>query len=207
LKSWALNRRLTKAARRSSIFKTKIGMGHYIYESLRYRNLGAIYEELVEETAKEGGKELDAVGNQKEQDGVEEDLSMVKVITSGRKSGFPHIAKVRFVISEGAYLVMGAGLRSDWFRNALASKSASVRDGHSLLAVTCEEFLDEMEVKRLFAEKYGAAVLDAWYSGTEIRSLKLTPIGHNPSPNTGLRAQVADELPAMRGVDHDESEH
>lgn len=50
LKSWALNRKLTKASRRSSVFRTKIGKGHYIYESVRYRNLGAIYEELVEDT-------------------------------------------------------------------------------------------------------------------------------------------------------------
>lgn len=52
VKSWALNRRLTKAARRSAIFKTKIGKGHYIYESNRYRELRVIYEELVEETSR-----------------------------------------------------------------------------------------------------------------------------------------------------------
>jgi hypothetical protein len=51
IKSWALNRRLTKEARHSSVFETKIGRGHYIYESNRYRNLSVIYEELAEETA------------------------------------------------------------------------------------------------------------------------------------------------------------
>jgi hypothetical protein len=51
LKSWALNRRLTKADRHSSVFKTRIGTGHFIYESNRYRNLRAIYEELVEEVS------------------------------------------------------------------------------------------------------------------------------------------------------------
>jgi len=52
IKSWALNRRLTKEARHSSVFETKIGRGHYIYESNRYRNLSVIYEELAEETAR-----------------------------------------------------------------------------------------------------------------------------------------------------------
>jgi len=49
LKSWALNRRLAKAAQRSMIFKTKVGTGHYIYESNRYKNLSAIYQELIGE--------------------------------------------------------------------------------------------------------------------------------------------------------------
>jgi len=52
VKSWALNRRLTKEARHSSVFETKIGRGHYIYESNRYRNLSVIYEELAEEPAR-----------------------------------------------------------------------------------------------------------------------------------------------------------
>ena len=52
MKSWALNRRLTKEALRSSVFETKIGRGHYIYESNRYKNLSAIYEELAGETAR-----------------------------------------------------------------------------------------------------------------------------------------------------------
>jgi hypothetical protein len=46
LKSWALNRRLTKAAWHSSIFATRVGMGYYIYESNRYRKLRKMYGEL-----------------------------------------------------------------------------------------------------------------------------------------------------------------
>ncbi len=57
LKSWALNRELTKAERHSSIFKTKIGTGHFIYESNRYRNLRAIYEELAEGASRQSRKE------------------------------------------------------------------------------------------------------------------------------------------------------
>jgi hypothetical protein len=52
IKSWALNRRLTKDALHSSVFETKIGRGHYIYESNRYKNLSVIYDELAEETTR-----------------------------------------------------------------------------------------------------------------------------------------------------------
>jgi hypothetical protein len=46
MKSWALNRRLTKSSSHSSIFATRIGKGHYIYESNSYRKLRKMYGEL-----------------------------------------------------------------------------------------------------------------------------------------------------------------
>jgi hypothetical protein len=46
MKSWALNRRLTKSSRHSSVFVTRIGKGHYIYESNGYRKLRKMYGEL-----------------------------------------------------------------------------------------------------------------------------------------------------------------
>lgn len=46
MKSWALNRKLTKAAWHSAIFTTRIGSGFYIYESNRYRKLRRMYGEL-----------------------------------------------------------------------------------------------------------------------------------------------------------------
>jgi hypothetical protein len=46
MKSWALNRKFTKAAWHSSIFATRIGAGCYIYESNRYRTLKSMYSEL-----------------------------------------------------------------------------------------------------------------------------------------------------------------
>jgi hypothetical protein len=49
MKSWALNRRFTKAGRHSAIFMTKIGKGHYIFESNRYRKLRRMYGELEKE--------------------------------------------------------------------------------------------------------------------------------------------------------------
>jgi hypothetical protein len=49
MKSWALNRKFTKAAWHSAIFTTRIGMGYYIYESNRYRKLRRMYGELEQD--------------------------------------------------------------------------------------------------------------------------------------------------------------
>lgn len=43
MKSWALNRRLAKSSRNSSIFQTRVGKGYYVYESNRYRKLRGMY--------------------------------------------------------------------------------------------------------------------------------------------------------------------
>jgi hypothetical protein len=49
MKSWALNRKFTKAARHSSVFATRIGIGYYFYESNRYRKLRTMYGGLEAE--------------------------------------------------------------------------------------------------------------------------------------------------------------
>ncbi len=46
MKSWTLNRKLTKAGWHSAVFATRIGAGHFIYESNRYRNLRKMYGDL-----------------------------------------------------------------------------------------------------------------------------------------------------------------
>jgi hypothetical protein len=51
IKSWTLNRKLTKAGWVSAVFETRVGVGHYIYESNRYRKLRKMYGELEESGA------------------------------------------------------------------------------------------------------------------------------------------------------------
>ncbi|HUI01828.1 MAG TPA: hypothetical protein VLX56_09405 [Nitrososphaerales archaeon] len=46
MKSWARNRSLMKASSPSSIFATRIGKGHFIQESTRYRRLRNMYGDL-----------------------------------------------------------------------------------------------------------------------------------------------------------------
>ncbi|MDA4114997.1 MAG: nitroreductase/quinone reductase family protein [Thaumarchaeota archaeon] len=99
----------------------------------------------------------------------------LKLITTGRTTGLPHIAIVRFVSLKGAYLVIGGSRKSDWFLNALAGGSVKVRMGDSVQGATCEEFADIETVRRLFSKKYGARIVRDWYSGEQSSALKLTP--------------------------------
>jgi hypothetical protein len=48
IKSWALNRKLTKEGWHSSVFVMKLGRGHYIFESKRYQKLRKMYGGLEE---------------------------------------------------------------------------------------------------------------------------------------------------------------
>jgi hypothetical protein len=116
----------------------------------------------------------------------------VEVVTAGRTTGRPHIAIVRFVIRDGAFLVMGDGRKSDWFLNALTSRSAIVRLGDSFQTVRCEEFPDTGLVRHLFVRRYGAKTLKEWYSFPEIRSLKLTPTTLPQSRRAPLGEEGAD---------------
>ncbi len=46
MKSWTLNRKLTKSGWHSAVFATRVGAGHFIYESNRYRDLRRMYGSL-----------------------------------------------------------------------------------------------------------------------------------------------------------------
>ena len=100
----------------------------------------------------------------------------ISFVTIGRTSRRKHAVVVRFVFHEGVYFVMGAGGRSDWFANALASKSARLAVGGRAEAVAVEQFYDLDLVKELFAKKYGITTVKEWYSDPKIRSLRLTPV-------------------------------
>ena len=54
MKSWTLNRRLTKAGWHSALFVTRLGQGHYIYESNRYRKLRKMYGEIEKDERDDG---------------------------------------------------------------------------------------------------------------------------------------------------------
>jgi len=57
-KSWTLNRKLTRAGWVSAVFETRIGFGHYIYESNRYRKLSKMYGELEDGQAQDFGASI-----------------------------------------------------------------------------------------------------------------------------------------------------
>jgi hypothetical protein len=59
----------------------------------------------------------------------------LKLITMGRTTGLPHVAIVRFAVSGSSYFAMGAGRKSDWFLNAVASVFPFNRFGDQTLFV------------------------------------------------------------------------
>ena len=54
-------------------------------------------------------------GRMEESDLPQFEPTTQKLITTGRTTGLPHIAVVRFVLSQGAYFVIGGSRKSDWF--------------------------------------------------------------------------------------------
>jgi len=117
--------------------------------------------------------------------GFASEPATMRLVTTGRTSGLPHTVVVRFVFSDRAHLVLAGGGRSDWFVNALASRTATVRLGDYAQAVACERFFDTDLVRRLFARKYGPEIVEEWYSSSKIRSLRLTPTAA-PHPDDDL---------------------
>lgn len=112
----------------------------------------------------------------------------LKLVTKGRSTGLPHIAVMRFVVSEGSFFVIAGSRRSDWFLNALAGGRAKLRILETVQEAECEEFPETEAARRLFARKYGARVVKDWYSGEESRALKLTPTSA-PTRRGGIRGE------------------
>lgn len=112
----------------------------------------------------------------------------LKLVTKGRFTGLPHIAVMRFAVSDGCFFVMAGNRRSDWFLNALAAGRARLRVLETVQEAACEEFPDAEAARRLFARKYGARVVKDWYSGEESRALKLTPTSA-PTRRGGIRGE------------------
>lgn len=101
---------------------------------------------------------------------------MLKLLTRGRKSGLPHVAVMRFVFSNGEFLVLSGKRRSDWTLNALAAGEATIRLGDHSQTVKCELCPSHGEVLDLFVQKYGKRVVSDWYSNPG-PCLRLTPVG------------------------------
>ncbi len=100
----------------------------------------------------------------------------LKLLTTGRKSGLPHVVMLRFVFSRGNFFVIPGKHRSDWILNAVASGEATVRLGDYSQSVKCELFSNLKEISDLFIRKYGERVVADWYSDSG-SCLMLIPVG------------------------------
>lgn len=102
----------------------------------------------------------------------------IKIITRGRKTGLPHVVRVRYVTMNGAIYVLSGLKNSDWVLNALHKGEARIRSEEYLLHVSVKEAVEweHAEVLEAFRKKYGYFITRNWYSSAS-RCLKLIPLG------------------------------
>lgn len=101
-----------------------------------------------------------------------------KIVTAGRRTGLPHIVRVRFVSLADGFYVLAGSRKSDWVVNALKRKNAKFRLQEYVWIVTPEATgIKELEmVKNAFARKYGRRVVHDWYEDSPV-CVQLTPSG------------------------------
>lgn len=117
----------------------------------------------------------------------------LKLLTAGRRTGLPHIVELRFVRFEEAFFVFAGDRSSDWVLNALGGGSR-VRLGQSVYPVSvCKATAqEEARTLRLFVKRYGARIVDGWYTRAEL-CLKLYPTGP-PIQRNAVRGEIDAKL-------------
>jgi ubiquinone/menaquinone biosynthesis C-methylase UbiE len=113
----------------------------------------------------------------------------LKLITSGRITGLPHVAELRYTRISGSFLVLANSAGSDWVLNALTSRECKVKMGEIVYqvkasTVTVQERTLALESCR---RKYGSRVFDQWYKNAQL-CLRLDPIGP-PSTRGAVRGE------------------
>ncbi len=101
----------------------------------------------------------------------------VKLITTGRSTGLPHIVVLRYANIEGSFFVLASDPKSDWVLNALTARSVKIRIGERFYDTTAVESSseDRAKVVEAFRKRYGSRIVDQWYSKARV-SLQLTPL-------------------------------
>ncbi len=192
-KSAMLNRKLRRQRKFSSLFSTKIGLDHCIFESVRYSKLKTMYLKL-NETGRPTSEER---FNLSADNGVMQRLEplpetrrtkTLKLITVGRITGVPHVAELRFTRLGESFFVLASSGSSDWILNALAQGKCKVKIGEVVYQVRANTGTspEKTQVLESFSKKYGPRVLDQWYKNTQA-CLRLDPLG--PPAVRGARAE------------------
>lgn len=102
----------------------------------------------------------------------------VKLVTTGRVTGLPHIVMVRFVFQAGAFYVLAGSVGSDWAKNAVKAADAKLRMGELVyeVGVTSASSDERRRTVGDFVKKYGARLVGNWYPNASL-CLKLTLVG------------------------------
>jgi SAM-dependent methyltransferase len=102
----------------------------------------------------------------------------IKIVTQGRFSGLPHVVRLRFILRDGSFYVLGGKRKSDWVLNALKAGTVKVRLSDLVITTAVYAASEEESERTLagFVTKYGSRVVRDWYSNAP-RALRLTPQG------------------------------
>jgi len=109
---------------------------------------------------------------------VSKSRQTLKLITSGRLTGLPHIAELRYTFIEGSFFVIAGNAGSDWALNILASSGGKVSIGEIAYRVTAssETRTEREKVLESFRRKYGPAIVNQWYRNAQM-CIRLEPLG------------------------------
>jgi ubiquinone/menaquinone biosynthesis C-methylase UbiE len=102
----------------------------------------------------------------------------LKLITTGRITGLPHIAELRYTHLSGSFFVLASSANSDWVLNALTSERCKVKIGELVYDAepSTASSLEKEQILRNCRRKYGSRIFDQWYKNTEA-CLRLDPVG------------------------------
>jgi ubiquinone/menaquinone biosynthesis C-methylase UbiE len=102
----------------------------------------------------------------------------LKLITSGRVTGLPHVAELRYTRLDGSFFVLASSVTSDWVLNSLAGGTCKVKTGEMIYEVKART---ATPIEKTWAledcrRKYGSRLFDQWYKNAQT-CLRLDPIG------------------------------
>ncbi len=193
-KSAMLNMKLRKQRELESLFSTKIGPDHCIFESVRYSKLKATYLKLNETGRPSSEEQFELSAGKRAAQKLEilpetRQTETLKLITIGRITGVPHVTELRYTHLNGSFFVLASSASSDWVLNALAQGKCKAKIGEVVYEVTANTAtpLEKTRVVEGFSRKYGSRVLDQWYENTQA-CLRLEPLGP-PSIRGAVRSE------------------
>jgi len=100
-----------------------------------------------------------------------------KIVTVGRNSGLPHIARVRYVQLSADLFALGGSGESDWVKNVMRNGKVRVRTETLAYAAKAEVSQEDRDkVVGLFERKYGKGLMSQWYGGGSV-CVKIVPVG------------------------------
>lgn len=113
----------------------------------------------------------------------------IRLITSGRLTGIPHVVEARYVYRDGSFFVLSGKDNSDWVLNALTATTIRIRSEQFLYEASVRIASGEERRTALenFTGKYGSRVLHTWYPASCL-CLVLGPSSQRPLQTTPQKA-------------------